>query len=72
MTATALTGQMTEAQLLEAFALTDEQLDAARAAGDSDKAQDITTVRGWLLDAIEDCMGADRFEAWLDGEAVAS
>jgi len=68
--AVALLADMGEAELLDAERVTGDKLAAAYAAGDAEEAAGIATARGWILDALEDVMGADRFAAWL--EEVAS
>lgn len=64
--------KMTTEQLIAMFDATDAKIDAAYKAGDSDGAADIATVRGWIMDEIEARLGAEGFEAWLDGEGAAA
>jgi hypothetical protein len=64
--AVAMLAGMGEAELLNAERITGERLSAAYDAGRAEEAADIATARGWILNALEDVMGTDRFWAWIE------
>ena len=58
----------TVGSLIDMFEITDMQLTAARSRKDYDQAEYICTVRGWVMDELNE-RDATAFDAWVDSLA---